>query len=216
MTGLAGFRHLPGYLGPAEQAALLGRDPGRDCGRRPCSCPTMPRTGKPFSVRMSNCGPLGWVSDKTAATATRPASRHRPALARHARPACSSSGTRSPATRARPRLASSTTTRPAPRWARTATRTRRIRRRPSSRSRWATMPPSTSAACSARDPKQRLVLRSGDVVVLGGAARLAYHGIDRIHPARRPCCAEGGRLNLTLRRVRPTLGSAQHPARSAR
>jgi alkylated DNA repair protein (DNA oxidative demethylase) len=25
--------------------------------------PTMPRTGKKFSVRMSNCGPLGWVSD---------------------------------------------------------------------------------------------------------------------------------------------------------
>ena len=25
----------------------------------------MPRTGKPFSVRMSNCGPLGWVSDES-------------------------------------------------------------------------------------------------------------------------------------------------------
>jgi alkylated DNA repair protein (DNA oxidative demethylase) len=25
--------------------------------------PAMPRTGKKFSVRMSNCGPLGWVSD---------------------------------------------------------------------------------------------------------------------------------------------------------
>ncbi len=24
----------------------------------------MPRTGRPFSVRMTNCGPLGWVSDK--------------------------------------------------------------------------------------------------------------------------------------------------------
>jgi alkylated DNA repair protein (DNA oxidative demethylase) len=23
----------------------------------------MPRTGKPLSVRMSNCGPLGWVAD---------------------------------------------------------------------------------------------------------------------------------------------------------
>lgn len=26
--------------------------------------PRMPRTGKPFSVRMTNCGPLGWVSDR--------------------------------------------------------------------------------------------------------------------------------------------------------
>ena len=25
--------------------------------------PVMPRTGKPLSVRMSNCGPLGWVTD---------------------------------------------------------------------------------------------------------------------------------------------------------
>ena len=30
----------------------------------PLYAPTMPRTGKPFSVRMTNCGPLGWVSDK--------------------------------------------------------------------------------------------------------------------------------------------------------
>ena len=24
----------------------------------------MPRTGRPFSVRMSNCGELGWISDE--------------------------------------------------------------------------------------------------------------------------------------------------------
>ena len=29
----------------------------------PLFTPTMPRSGKPFSVRMTNCGPLGWVSD---------------------------------------------------------------------------------------------------------------------------------------------------------
>ncbi len=51
------------------------------------------------------------------------------------------------------------------------------------------------------DPKQRLVLRSGDVFVLGGAARLAYHGIDRIHAGTSGLLAEGGRFNLTLRRV---------------
>lgn len=27
--------------------------------------PTLPRWGTPFSVKMSNCGPLGWVSDKS-------------------------------------------------------------------------------------------------------------------------------------------------------
>jgi DNA oxidative demethylase len=50
-------------------------------------------------------------------------------------------------------------------------------------------------------PKWRLRLRSGDVVVLGGAARRAYHGIDRIHPGTSTLLPEGGRLNLTLRRV---------------
>ena len=43
-------------------------------------------------------------------------------------------------------------------------------------------------------PKRRLLFRSGDVVVLGGAARMAYHGIDRIHPGTlRP--AAGGRAD---------------------
>ena len=50
-------------------------------------------------------------------------------------------------------------------------------------------------------PKQRLILKSGDVVVLGGAARMAYHGVDRIHPGTSSLLPEGGRLNLTLRRV---------------
>jgi DNA oxidative demethylase len=53
------------------------------------------------------------------------------------------------------------------------------------------------------DRKLRLVLKSGDVVVLGGAARLAYHGVDRIQPGTSALLREGGRLNLTLRRVRP-------------
>jgi alkylated DNA repair protein (DNA oxidative demethylase) len=44
-------------------------------------------------------------------------------------------------------------------------------------------------------------LKSGDVVVLGGEDRLAYHGIDRILPGTSSLLPEGGRLNLTLRRV---------------
>lgn len=51
------------------------------------------------------------------------------------------------------------------------------------------------------DPKERVVLRSGDVVVLGGASRLAYHGIDRILPGTSDLLPDGGRINLTLRRV---------------
>ncbi|KIN74374.1 alpha-ketoglutarate-dependent dioxygenase AlkB family protein [Sulfitobacter guttiformis] len=44
-------------------------------------------------------------------------------------------------------------------------------------------------------------LRSGDVVVMGGEARLAYHGIDRIRAGSSKLLPKGGRLNLTLRVV---------------
>jgi DNA oxidative demethylase len=44
-------------------------------------------------------------------------------------------------------------------------------------------------------------LRSGDVLMFGGPARLAYHGIDRIMPGTSRLIPGGGRINLTLRRV---------------
>lgn len=45
-------------------------------------------------------------------------------------------------------------------------------------------------------------LHSGDVVVMGGAARLAWHGVDRIRGGSSSLLTDGGRLNLTLRVVR--------------
>ena len=53
------------------------------------------------------------------------------------------------------------------------------------------------------DPTRALRLASGDAVVLGGAGRLAFHGVDRILPGTSTLLAEGGRINLTLRRVTP-------------
>lgn len=44
-------------------------------------------------------------------------------------------------------------------------------------------------------------LKSGDVAVLGGEARLAYHGVDRIRFRSSSLLPEGGRINLTLRVV---------------
>ncbi|WP_147126614.1 alpha-ketoglutarate-dependent dioxygenase AlkB family protein [Shimia ponticola] len=44
-------------------------------------------------------------------------------------------------------------------------------------------------------------LNSGDVVVMGGEARLAYHGIDRVKHGSSPLLRNGGRINLTLRVV---------------
>jgi alkylated DNA repair protein (DNA oxidative demethylase) len=52
-----------------------------------------------------------------------------------------------------------------------------------------------------RDPTCSLRLNSGDVLVLGGDARLAFHGVDRIYPGTSTLLAEGGRINVTMRRV---------------
>jgi len=51
------------------------------------------------------------------------------------------------------------------------------------------------------DPTHSFKLVSGDAVVLGGAARLAFHGVDRIMPGTSTLLPEGGRINVTLRRV---------------
>ena len=53
------------------------------------------------------------------------------------------------------------------------------------------------------DPTGQVRLASGDVCVLGGAARRAYHGVDRILHGSSRLLAGGGRINLTLRRAAP-------------
>ncbi len=50
-------------------------------------------------------------------------------------------------------------------------------------------------------PTQSVWLRSGDVLLMGGPARLAWHGIDRLRPGSSTLLPKGGRLNLTLRVV---------------
>ncbi|PWH07584.1 alpha-ketoglutarate-dependent dioxygenase AlkB [Brachybacterium endophyticum] len=50
-------------------------------------------------------------------------------------------------------------------------------------------------------PYQDITLESGDLFVFGGPARLAFHGVTRIHPGTAPagCGIPDGRLNITLR-----------------
>ena len=48
---------------------------------------------------------------------------------------------------------------------------------------------------------QSLKLASGDVLVMGGASRLCFHGIDRIVAGTSTLLKDGGRINLTMRRV---------------
>jgi alkylated DNA repair protein (DNA oxidative demethylase) len=51
------------------------------------------------------------------------------------------------------------------------------------------------------DPAKKLELCSGDIVVMGGAARLLFHGVDKIFAGSSGLLPGGGRINLTLRRV---------------
>ena len=53
-----------------------------------------------------------------------------------------------------------------------------------------------------KGPTESVVLRSGDVVVMGGPARLAYHGIDRVMFGEDDLLPGHGRINLTLRVVK--------------
>ena len=72
--------YFPGLLDRAAQEAL--RDEIRAIlVEAPPFRPRMPRTGKPFSVRMSNCGALGWVSDETRLSLPAGPSRDRPGVA---------------------------------------------------------------------------------------------------------------------------------------
>ncbi len=50
-----------------------------------------------------------------------------------------------------------------------------------------------------RDPTKSVWLTSGDVVVLAGPSRLAYHGIDRVKFGSSSLLPRGGRINVTLR-----------------
>jgi len=52
---------------------------------------------------------------------------------------------------------------------------------------------------SRKDPTSPVILRSGDVLVMGGPSRLRYHGITRILPGTAPEMTGPGRFNLTFR-----------------
>jgi alkylated DNA repair protein (DNA oxidative demethylase) len=197
---LAGFRHMAGYLDRDAQIVLLAAV--REIVRQaPFYTPSMPRSGKPLSVRMTNAGPLGWVSDKDGGyryQATHPVTGDPwPAVpAPLLRLWSELSGYSAPPEACLVNYYSSE--------ARLGSHVDADEQN--------TMAPVLSVSLGdaaifhvgglkRSDPKRRMTLASGDVVVLAGAARYAHHGIDRILAGTSDLLPEGGRLNLTLRRV---------------
>ena len=57
------------------------------------------------------------------------------------------------------------------------------------------------------DKTASVILNSGDVMVMGGPARLAFHGVDRIEFGVSPLLPKGGRINVTLRVVDAKIGA---------
>jgi DNA alkylation damage repair protein AlkB len=50
-----------------------------------------------------------------------------------------------------------------------------------------------------KEPTRPLILRSGDVLVMGGPSRLRFHGVTRIQAGTAPAGTGPGRINLTFR-----------------
>jgi DNA oxidative demethylase len=195
-----GLLYFPEYLDRKQQETLLAdvRDAARAA---PLFTPVMPRTGKPFSVRMTNCGEMGWVSDREKGYRYEPAHPQTgepwppiPAIAREVWEATASDA---PA----PQACLINFYAPDAKMGLHQDRDEAALAAP-------VVSISLGDAClfrfggdqrNGRTRSQRL--NSGDVVVIGGPSRLCFHGVDRIYPGTSTLIERGGRINLTLRRV---------------
>lgn len=201
MTDLpTGLRYLPDYFDRSRQEALV--EAIRDIvAQAPLYTPAMPKTGKEMSVRMTNCGPLGWVTDKE---------RGYRYQAEH--PVTGLPWPAIPDTLKA--LWGDVSDYPHPPEAcliNFYSGSAKMGLHQDSDEREFDAPVvsvSLGDTCLFRvggtkrgDPTQSFKLKSGDVVVLGGEARLAFHGVDRIYPSTSTLLKNGGRINLTLRRV---------------
>lgn len=200
-----GVFHASGFLDPQTRRALAD-EVAAIIAAAPLFTSRMPRTGVPMSVRMTNCGSLGWMSDKEKGYRYEP---HHPetgapwpqmptrlldlwnALTGYEKPpqACLVNVYDSDA-RMGLHQDRDETDLDAP-----------------------ILSLSLGADCRFRfggnrraGPTRAIVLKDGDALVMRGPARLCFHGVDRILPTIStglppPLDALGARINLTLRRV---------------
>lgn len=198
---LRGFSHLPGYLCADRQRQVVA-DVVAVVAESPLYRPAMPNSGKPFSVRMTNCGELGWVSDKGGGYRYQ---RHHPHTGRPW-PAMPESllalWTELAGCAALPEACLINHYEPGTKLGSHVDADEEETRAPVLSVSLGDDAVFHIGGLRRSAPKTRIELRSGDVVILGGEARLAYHGLDRIRPGTSDLVPWGGRINLTLRRVR--------------
>ncbi|MFO1121520.1 MAG: alpha-ketoglutarate-dependent dioxygenase AlkB [Hyphomicrobiales bacterium] len=194
-----GLKHFPEFLDRSRQeelAAIL-----RDCvGESPLFAPVMPRTGRPFTVRMTNLGSLGWVSDRAGY-------RYQPL---HPETGAPWPPIPEPVLEIWRQVADY----PHPPEACLINLYRGGARMGLHRDADEEDHDAPVVSISLGDTavfriggQQRggrtatLKLASGDVLVMGGEARHCHHGIDRVLGGTSTLLTGGGRINLTLRRV---------------
>jgi DNA oxidative demethylase len=194
-----GVCHWPGRLDRAAQEAL--RDALRDVAKAaPFFTPRMPKTAKPFSVRMTNCGPLGWVSDVTGYRYQ--AAHPETGLAWPAMPPILHELWREHASYAHlPEACLVNFYETAARMGLHQDRDEEDLAAPVLSVSLGDTAVFRIGGTTRGGPTRSVKLTSGDVLLFGGPARLAYHGIDRVMPGSSTLLPQGGRLNLTLRRV---------------
>jgi alkylated DNA repair protein (DNA oxidative demethylase) len=200
ITLAPGLIYHPDYLDRPAQEKLL--QAVREIARAaPLYTPRMPRTGKPFSVRMTNCGPLGWVSDEEGY-------RYQPMHPETAQPWPPMpdqvlwaweelSGYPQP-----PDACLINFYEPAARMGLHQDRDEEEFDAPVVSLSLGDTALFRYGGPERKDPTRSVKLRSGDAIVFGGPARLIYHGIDRLMASSSDLLPQGGRLNLTLRRVK--------------
>jgi len=198
-TPLSGLRIYPGYLDRQRQQELLAAI-RQVFAAAPLFTSRMPKSGRPMSVRMSNCGSLGWMSDQSGY-------RYAPTHPETGRPwppipdALIATWNDIAQYPHPPQACLINYYGPDAKMGLHQDRDERDFAAP-------VISLSLGDSCLFRvggekrgDVTRSLRLNSGDAVVLGGAARLAFHGVDRIYPGTSSLLAEGGRINLTMRRV---------------
>jgi len=193
------MRLMPQFLAPDRQRLLLA-DIRAVLAQAPLYSPRMPRSGSPYSVRMSNCGPLGWLSDQSGY-------RY---VARH--PLTDAPWPAIPATVLEvwhaatgvpyaPEACLINYYGPEARLGLHRDEDEEAKDAPILSISLGDSALFRLGGPTRKSPTRSVKLSSGDVLILDGPSRDWYHGVDRILPGTSRLLSEGGRFNLTLRRV---------------
>jgi len=190
----------PSALDVPAQRELIAEIFAR-CEEAPLYRPVMPKTGKPFSVEETNFGSLGWISDVTG---YRYAPHHPqtgkiwPAIPSPLLELWDRATSKAP----RPQCCLVNLYRKGAKMGLHQDRDESALSAPVLSVSLGDDAMFRIGGESRKGPTKSVRLGSGDVLTFGGPVRLAFHGIDRIFPGTSGLIPGGGRINLTLRRVR--------------